>query len=322
MPWLLNIVYALGLLLASPFLFFKSLRTGKYRRDLSGRMGRVSPETLKLLAEQPAGTRRLLIHCVSVGELFSITRLVDQLLELVPDLVIIISTITDTGTQRAKALYSSRTDHRVLTVRYPLDFSFTVNRFFNAIKPDMIVLVELETWPNFLISAAKRRTPVWIINGRLTEKSYRRYYAIRPIMALMLRRVESLGLQTDAFARRFVALGAKAENIVVIPTLKYDTADFVDQIPGSEALHAALGLTSEHQLFVAGSIAPGEEERLLSAYHELQEQWPTLRMALVPRNPRLFPACSPPLAIRNGSRQHQQGQTPYCSTCRRLRQLA
>ena len=287
MPWFLDIIYALGLFLYSPILLVISLFTGKYRRDLGGRMGRISPETLAVLVQQPAGNRRLLIHCVSVGELRSVTTLVEQLLNLVPDLTVIVSNTTDTGAQQAKTLYASRSDSRVLAVRYPLDFSSFVNRFFDTLKPDMIVLVELETWPNFLFAAARRHIPVWIVNGRMTEKSYRRYRLIRPLMAAMLGQIESIGLQTETIVRRFVALGAKSENVVIIPSLKYDAADFVDHLSGSEAMYTALGLTEEHQLFVGGSIGPGEEERLLSAYQELQEQWPTLRLALAPRKPEV-----------------------------------
>jgi 3-deoxy-D-manno-octulosonic-acid transferase len=285
MGWILDILYFLGFLVALPVLAVKSLRTGKYRRDLSGRLGHVSPEVLAALAQTAAVNRRLLIHCVSVGELFSIGRLVEQLLELSPDLTIIISNITDTGTQRASALYGSRPDHRVLTVRYPLDLSFAVRRFLDAIEPDMIIFVELETWPNFIFAAARRKIPLWIINGRITQRSFNRYRIVRLLMAAMLRRIEWFGVQTDAMARRFTTLGAAAERVVVLPTLKYDTADFVDKIPGDDVLAAALGITGEHQLLVAGSIGPGEEEKLLNAYKELQEQWPTLRLAIAPRKP-------------------------------------
>ncbi|MGC9260159.1 MAG: 3-deoxy-D-manno-octulosonic acid transferase [Phycisphaerae bacterium] len=288
MVLILDLIYFLGLLAASPFLFIKSWRTGKYRTDWRGRLGQVSPQATEILRAYTAWPR-VLIHCVSVGELLSTRKLVEELLQGHEKLLIVISTTTDTGMARALALYPPRAGARVLAVRYPLDFSFAVRKFLDTVNPSVIALVELETWPNFLIAAGKRRIPVQIINGRMTIKSLQRYRIIKPLMRRMLRPMDHIGVQTPEIADRFAKLGAISEHVEVIPTMKYDSADFADEIPGAPAMAAALGVLPEQRLFVAGSTGPGEQDILLAAYKALRNTWPKLRLAIAPRKPEVVP---------------------------------
>ncbi|HVX83485.1 MAG TPA: glycosyltransferase N-terminal domain-containing protein [Phycisphaerae bacterium] len=285
MGLLIDAAYWSAALVAAPFLALKSARTGKYRSDWPARFGH-GPA---LWPRRSPSDKILLLHCVSVGELLSVRHLIDQLLAADPHLRIAISTTTDTGTARARALFPDSANARIAPVRYPLDFSFAVEAFLDRVRPDFIALVELETWPNFLKIAASRRIPVALINGRITQRSFRRYKLVRPLMASMLRRVSWFGVQTPAIADRFIALGAPPARIEIIPTLKYDVADLADTIPGADALAAAIGLAPDHQLFVAGSTAPGEEAPLLDAYLALREKFPNLRLAIAPRHPETLP---------------------------------
>jgi 3-deoxy-D-manno-octulosonic-acid transferase len=278
---ILDILYVVGLLFALPFLLIKSARTGKYRSDWPARLGRVPAE-----ARKPAGIRRLMLHCVSVGELLSVRLLVDRLLAADPQLQIVVTTTTDTGTARSREIYSAPAyANRVIPLRYPLDFSFGIRRFLDTVQPDAIVLVELETWPNFIRLAKSRHIPLAIINGRLTARSFKRYKLIAPVMRAMLSPIDWLGIQTQTIADRFIALGANKEHITILPTLKYDVADLSTNINGSDQLAAACGIRPEHQLFVGGSTGPGEETALLHAYRQLRTSHPNLRLAIAPRKP-------------------------------------
>jgi len=280
-----DILYCLALPLVLPFLLYKSARTGKYRRDWPARLGYVPAGAAK-----KTGSRRLLIHCVSVGELLSMRLLVERLLAADPALQIIITTTTDTGTARARDLYgTSAGAGRVLPLRYPLDFSGAIRRFLDTVAPDAIALVELETWPNFIALAHRRRIPIAIINGRLTARSFGRYKLIYLIMRRMLRSLTWLGIQTPTIAQRFIRLGARPESVTILPTLKYDVADFSTAIPGSATLAAACGIKPDHQLLVGGSTGPGEEAALLQAYLQLRPNHPTLRLAIAPRKPETVP---------------------------------
>lgn len=296
MNLLFDFIYAIALFFAWPILLVKSLRTGKYRSDWPARFGRIRddrPLPLEGFAPAPPPhqqPRRLMIHCVSVGELLSMRHLVDRLLAADPRLELIITTTTDTGTTRARDLYHTPPYRgRVRTYRYPLDFSFAVESFLDHTQPHAIALVELETWPNFVRIAEQRRIPLCIINGRLTERSMRRYQLVRPVVQGMFRRVAWLGIQTDTIAHRFIALGAPRERIVVWPTLKYDTADLSDTIPGADQLAAALGIAAAHRLFVGGSTGAGEEAPLINTYLSLRNDHPDLRLAIAPRKPETVP---------------------------------
>jgi 3-deoxy-D-manno-octulosonic-acid transferase len=177
----------------------------------------------------------------------------------------------------------------VHAVRFPFDFSFAVERLLDRVGPDAIGLMELETWPNFLSIAQSRRIPVVLINGRLSEKSFPRYMLIRPVMAWMLRKIAWMGVQTPAIAGRMAALGAPRQRMEVIPTLKYDNAEVASHVAGQDELAAAMGLSVGHQLFVAGSTGPGEEEAVLAMVEALQGRYPALRVAIAPRHPEVVP---------------------------------
>ena len=280
----MDVAYLGAGIVAGPLLLRKSLRTGKYQSDLPARLG-FGPD----LPARPAEDRLLLLHCVSVGELNSVQTLIERLLTADLHLHIALTTTTDTGTARARKLYPAGAQARVHTARFPFDFSFAVESLFDRLRPDAIALVELETWPNFLEIARARRIPVALINGRLSERSFPRYRLIRPVMKCMLDTMDRLAVQTPAIAQRFLALGAPAERLQVIPTLKYDNAQIAGHVPGQEALAAAMGLKPEHALFVAGSTGPGEELALLDAYQALRGNYPELRLAIVPRHPEVVP---------------------------------
>jgi len=298
MSVLFDLIYALGLLLALPVLVVKSWRTGKYRTDWAGRFGRIrqsgplGAEEVRRLQQagaEKAGNpgKRLMIHCVSVGELLSMRGLVDRLLAGDGKLEIVVTTTTDTGTARAKEVYGAdKYAGRVRTYRYPLDFSFAVASFLDAVRPDVIALVELETWPNFVRAAARRGIPICVINGRMTLRSSGRYRLIGAVVRGMFERVAWFGVQTETIAGRFRNLGAPAERIEVVPTIKYDVADLADTVGGAEALARATGIGGEQmKLLVGGSTGPGEEEALVGMYEALRGVFPELRLAIAPRKP-------------------------------------
>lgn len=175
MRWLLDLLYLAAAIITAPIWMLRMIRTGKIRTDWPGRFGRV-PDGLR------AKTRtRLLIHAVSVGEVNAIRRLVEQL--TLPGLRaeptdVVIATTTDTGFARAQALW----DGRCNVVRYPLDFSPAAARFLRSVRPDAVALTELEVWPNFTDACSRNNIPVCVINGRLTERSFRRYRLVRALM--------------------------------------------------------------------------------------------------------------------------------------------
>jgi len=262
---------------SSPFWGFALLRTGKWRTDWAGRFGKVTmPDQFKS-DSRPT----ILLHAVSVGEVNAIRQLVEQIDQQTDGAVrMVISVTTNTGIARAKQVFEP--DHQV--IRYPLDFSCSVRRVLNAVKPDVVGLVELEVWPNFMQQCQRRGVPVCVINGRLSERSFKAYKMGRPFLRPTFAKLATAAVQNQAYGERFEAMGMPGDRVVVTDTMKWDTAVIAepDTVEGVDELAAALGLDRSRPLIVAGSTGPGEEELLVRTC-------PTdAQLVLVPRKPERF----------------------------------
>jgi 3-deoxy-D-manno-octulosonic-acid transferase len=265
----LDAAYAALLGVTSPVWGFSLLRTGKWRSDWRGRRGFAPPT--------PAGDRpTVLLHGVSVGEVVAAEPLVRRL--QAEGVRVVVSTTTNTGTDRARALFEP--EHAV--VRFPLDFSWMVSRFLDRVRPDAVALLELEVWPQFTAECARRGIPMSVVNGRLTESSFRGYRRMRGLLAPAFGRLDRVGAQTHAYAERFVGLGVPEDRIEVTGTMKWDV-----QLPGdlqvrADALRSDLGIPTDRPVVVAISTGPDEERALLDAVpHDVT-------LVVVPRKPERF----------------------------------
>ena len=271
----LDIAYAVGAVVSSPVWGISMLRTGKWRTDWRGRFGHV-PDSVSDRTEP--GTKTLLIHAVSVGEASLIRNLVEHLEQSEPDLRVVICTTTNTGYTRATQLYADR--HEV--VRYPFDFSRAVARFLNAVKPDAVALTELEVWPNFMQACLKQDIPVAVINGRLSERSFKGYHRFRGLLSGMFNSLSAVAAQTKDYADRFIAMGVPEQRVQVLDTMKWDAAKIVDEIAGADDLAAEMGIDRSKPLIVAGSTGTDEEKMLIDACPA------NAQLILVPRKPERF----------------------------------
>lgn len=271
MSLLYDAAYAVGALVSSPVWAWRLWRTGKWRTDWAGRFG--YGRTL-----DPWSGRTLLIHAVSVGEVNLTRQLVKHFEEEATDVRVVISATTDTGYARAEALYGDR--HAVL--RYPLDLTGPVGRVLDRVRPDAVALVENEVWPNFARVCRKRGIGLCVINGRLTERSFKRYRLLGPMVRRMYGNLSAVGVQTQAYAQRFEELGVPPERVRVLDTMKWDTAIIADEVAGSDELATEMGIDRERAVIVAGSTGPGEERMLI-------ETCPSeAQLVLVPRKPERF----------------------------------
>ena len=247
----------------------KRLQTGGWRTGVRARSGRVGD------LERRAAGPRILVHGVSVGETHALEPFVDALAAspLAPDVVV--SASTATGFERAVRLHEGRRE----VVRFPLDFTWMAARFLDRVRPELVVLAELELWPSFLAACARRGIPVCVVNGRLSEHSYRGYRRWRPLARRMFRRLAWVSAQTEVYRDRFVGLGVAADRVVVGGSLKWDAALKEPDAGEAEALAEALGIDRDRPLIVAGSTGPGEEEVLLRGLPE------GCQLLLAPRRP-------------------------------------
>jgi len=245
-------------------------RSGKLRTDWGARMGHVQP-TLAPLGDR----RRVLVHAVSVGEVNAVRALVP---ELSKSCEVVVSATTDTGFARAVQVFAPQ----VRVVRYPFDISSAVRAFLDAVRPDAVLLCELEVWPNFMEECGERGIPVAVVNGRLSARSFRGYLRARALLSPMFRRLAAVGAQEDAYAERFERMGVPRDRITVTGTMKWDTAEIAGHVPGAEELARALGIDRDLPLVVAGSTAPDEHALLHRATP------PGVQLLCAPRKPEWF----------------------------------
>jgi 3-deoxy-D-manno-octulosonic-acid transferase len=275
---LFDFIYLFAAAAYSPVIIYRTIRHKRYRMGWAQRFGKIirnSPEK-----------KCVWLHAVSVGEINASKTIVEDLQKRFVDFEILISTTTDTGFARANNLFGKN-----LTVFYfPLDFSWIVRRAFRRIRPSLCLLMELEVWPNFIHIAQKLNTPVVIVNGRISDKSFSRYKLIKPVAKKIFSNVSLTLAQTDRYAERFKQLGCPDEKVIVTGSLKYDTAQITEKVDGTDALAAQLNPPWRERLWVAGATGNDEEKILLDVYQELkrQDDFKDLRLAIVPRKPERF----------------------------------
>jgi len=271
-----DIAYGFGVGISAPVWIVRSKTRKKVLDAFSQRMGHVAPRA--------GQSRAVMIHAVSVGELNASRTLIDQLKATDPGLQLIISTTTETGYQRSQELYAERDD--ITLIHYPLDFTGAVVRVLDCLKPSLVVLMELELWPNFIAQCWLRQIPVVLANGRITAPSFRNFKIGSLLTKRMFSRLSAIGAQEQTYADRFLELGADPAKTTVTGTMKFDTAPASADVPGTPDLARDMQLASP--LWVCGSTGPGEEEIVLDVYKRLLVDFPDLQLAIIPRKPDRF----------------------------------
>ncbi len=258
----LDVAYTIAAGLAAPWWARKT------RGGWDERLGNVGRE----LGTSAPGRPRVMLHSVSVGETSALRRLVPLLAERAE---VVVTATTDTGIARARELYEGGDTGgtpvpQATVLRYPLDFSWSVERFLDSVRPDVVGLVELEAWPNFIKACGRRGIPVAVINGRLSARSFKGYRRFRWALKGMFASLAAAAVQDETYAARFEAMGTPRERIRVTGSMKWDSASFGVDGAKSDELGRALRIDRTRPLVVAGSTAeatpPGSsEEALLDA---------------------------------------------------------
>jgi 3-deoxy-D-manno-octulosonic-acid transferase len=255
----MNILYCIALVLFSPKILYRRLFQNRYRGGWNQRRGYIN--------RGHPNKQCIWIHAVSVGEVNAARTLIEQLVQQMPEYEIVLSSTTDTGLARAEALYGQ--DYSVFY--FPFDFSWIMKRAFRCLNPAMILLMELEIWPNMASIAKEKNIPIVVVNGRLSDKSFPKYQKIRGITKAMFRKVSLVLAQTEEYANRFIDLGCMQDKVIVTSSLKYDTAQTDGAVDGADRLAEQIHLLKE-PLWVAGGTGPGEEKMILNTFAKLKKQ--------------------------------------------------
>lgn len=274
---LYNIVFTFFFVLSAPYYFWKMWRRGNWRTGFLQRFGRYESPVKHAVTNRQV----LWIHAVSVGEVGLCVELVRALETRLPNLKIVVSTTTSTG----MGTLQRRLPGRVEKIYYPIDFKSCVSKALASLHPRAVMLVEAEIWPNFLWRLHDRRTPVFLVNARLSERSYRGYRRLSFLFRPLFASFEGVGAPDARDAARLVELGCRPDAVQVIGNLKYDTATLDERRPlDVPGILAQLGVAPTAPIWVAGSTHPGEEAVLARVFLRLRPQHPDLFLILVPRH--------------------------------------
>ncbi|MCB9893666.1 MAG: 3-deoxy-D-manno-octulosonic acid transferase [Planctomycetes bacterium] len=287
--WLFNWAYLWLAGLIWPWFLFKALTTGKYRAGLMQRLGSLPPRS----SDKPS----IWVHAVSVGELLQIRPLLAALKEKHPGHDIVVTYTTKTAAEIAR---------RELTDYYhcysPVDLSWVVAKFFRVLNPALLILVELELWPNWLMHAGRKGVPVLLANGRISEKSFRNYKRFKWLLRPAYEAITIWAMQDEAYAARARELAARpmgspggaagsdASMPLVSPgaveiagNLKYDSLKGEPDAEKTAHFRKIFGLSESDRVLVCGSTHPGEHEILVDMIPRL-----SCRVVIVPRHPERY----------------------------------
>ena len=225
--------------------------------------------------------RPIWIHAVSVGEAIAATPIIKALKKQNPEQPILVTTTTSTGAEQIDKL-GDLVEHRYM----PIDFSFAVRGFLKATKPEKMLIMETELWPNTLHTVAKFGIPISVLNARLSEKSYLGYKKVQPIFNLLGKHLSHVCCQYQDDANRFIALGIDKERVHVTGSVKFDMEITTEVIESGKLLRHTLG--TNRPIWIAASTHKGEDEQVLAAHKELLKTIPNALLILVPRHPERF----------------------------------
>ncbi len=265
-----DVAWVVATVVGSPWLWWKS-------RRLPGFGPMVRERAMWDPPQLGAKTRpRVLIHGVSVGEVKGAVPLVDAIETTFPEVEVVISSTTNTGMQVAREEFPGR--H---VVRFPADLTPIVRRFLRAVEADLVLLIELEIWPNFLRECNRRGAPVAVVNGRITGKSHARYVVFRRLLP-QFNRLSLICVQDEEYEARFLDLQVDPRRVVRTGSIKADRLRIGPVDPGDE-LRTLIGGREGQLVLVAGSTHDPEERYVVQGW---QEGAPEARLVLVPRHPQ------------------------------------
>ena len=279
MYFIYSLLLGLGFLILLPRFLFDAFRHGKYVAGFRERLGLLSPI-------QSEGRPVIWIHCVSVGETQAARPLVQGLKQQFPNYLIAISNITLTGYNLAREIFK----HDAEKVFYfPFDWRWIVRRTLKAINPSAVLIMETELWPGFLQECKRRRIPVAIVNGRLSEQSFRRYRLIRSFMSRVLRSINLAIMQTEPDAARLRALGMNHEKTFVSGSLKFDAGSTPATGRVATEFCERFKLAGDSPLVLAASTHAPEERIVLDAFRQIISKVEAKpRLMIAPRHPERF----------------------------------
>ncbi len=283
MFWLYNLFSLCFALLLLPLLPFIVIRK-KYRQLVLRRLGIGLADQVAQSTQHQNSAPTIWIHALSVGEVTSALPLVRGIREHLAETRIIFSATTRSGNQVAQRLLKPYAD---ALIAGPIDLGPVVPHYIQTLKPDLFILVETDFWPNWLHCLARKKIPLLLVNGRISEQSFARYRQYAVFFRSMFQTFTLLSMQTTSDADKMGTLGVNPEKILTLGNLKFDTSQVIDtQVNGSSrsSTKKQYGFDETAPLWICGSTHRGEEALILEVFTQLRTTVPDLQLLIAPRN--------------------------------------
>ena len=268
---ILDLAYLLVFVLSAPLWLLLLIWKPAFRTGLS--------ERFRLPGTECPSANTVWLHGSSAGEIDLLQPLAAIIEARFPDTDIVISAFAISGYTVAKKSFPG---HRVIYL--PVDLAFIIRRFFRALDPALIVIMESEFWPNFLAVAERRKIPVCVLNGKMSAKSFASHKKTG-LIPWALRKVSVFAVQTEDHAARLRNLGVAAASLHVTGNMKYDLSDDTDGSDERRKLRSQYGVREDLPVWIGGSIHGGEDEALAWAQSRLAQEGYALQLVVVPRYP-------------------------------------
>lgn len=257
-----------------PKLLYDYLFRGKYRKSLALRISPLLPKVTK----KPV----IWLHAVSMGETKALSTLVPHIRKTYPKAFIYVTTISETGNEEAK----KRIPDADAIGYLPLDFSWIIKSFIQKLNPSLLILVEGDYWFNLIKETKRKGAKIVVVNGKLSEKSLKRYLAVHFFSRQIFSSIDHFCIQSESYLKRFLKLGISPENLTITGNLKFD-------IPGEEKkdleeLKKRFNIKPKDRVITLGSTHEGEEELLYKSLIPALTMDPHLKILIVPRHPERF----------------------------------
>lgn len=275
MKYLYNIIIILFALFSLPVFAFRLLKEQGVAERLRQVFGRLPDEVMAHVAHKNC----IWLHAASVGEIVAASPLVKEIHQSMPGIPVLLSVMTPSGYAMARQIIKEAD----AVIYFPFDLPGIGARVLQSILPRAVVLVETELWPNFLKAAADRKIPIVMVNGRISDKSMRRYRYLGGIVPAMLKDIAKFCMQSPLDAKHIIALGAAPERVIITGNTKFDQTYSGISQEEQKLLMAEVGFSGHSPILLAGSTHKGEEEILFQAFAKIKDCYPGAKMLIAPR---------------------------------------
>jgi 3-deoxy-D-manno-octulosonic-acid transferase len=274
--WLLyNFIGILAVVLAIPFFLVRLFQEKGFGRRWRQSMGFLPKVVLEMVADRGC----VWIHAASVGEIVAASPIVREIRRQMPERPILVSVVTTAGYAMANRIMVEAD----AVIHSPIDLSLLTSRAIDRIRPAAFVLVETELWPNFIRTLSRRKIPIVMVNGRISDRSVKNYKYLGKVLKDILTAIRLFCMQSEQDARHIRLLGADPARVIVTGNTKFDQTYGEISEAARQELYQTLHLDTSDPVIVAGSTHQGEESTIAAAFALVRQHYPSARLVLAPR---------------------------------------